>query len=119
MFYVGQVVKAKVLNCDVEKEKLLLSFKAVAGGDTEASPKPTFDFEVGKKVEVKVVSKVLTGLEVSILPEETIAFLPMMHLSDHVSNCQLLWEGLQEGDIISNVVCLSKKKPNIVSFSYF
>ncbi|XP_045547123.1 protein RRP5 homolog [Salmo salar] len=113
MFYVGQVVKAKVLNCDVEKEKLLLSFKAVAGGDTEASPKPTFDFEVGKKVEVKVVSKVLTGLEVSILPEETIAFLPMMHLSDHVSNCQLLWEGLQEGDIISNVVCLSKKKPNI------
>lgn len=43
-----QVVKAKVLNCDVEKEKLLLSFKAVAGGDTEASPKPTFDFEVGK-----------------------------------------------------------------------
>uniref|UniRef100_A0A674BQB2 Protein RRP5 homolog n=1 Tax=Salmo trutta TaxID=8032 RepID=A0A674BQB2_SALTR len=100
MFYVGQVVKAKVLNCDVEKEKLLLSFKAVAGGDTE-------------KVEVKVVSKVLTGLEVSILPEETIAFLPMMHLSDHVSNCLLLWEGLQEGDIISNVVCLSKKKPNI------
>lgn len=66
-----------------------------------------------------MVSKVLTGLEVSILPEETTALLPMMHLSDHVSNCQLLWEGLQEGDIISNVVCLSKKKPNIVSFSYF
>uniref|UniRef100_A0A674BMT8 Programmed cell death 11 n=1 Tax=Salmo trutta TaxID=8032 RepID=A0A674BMT8_SALTR len=109
MFYVGQVVKAKVLNCDVEKEKLLLSFKAVAGGDTEASPKPTFDFEVGKVRKCKV----LTGLEVSILPEETIAFLPMMHLSDHVSNCLLLWEGLQEGDIISNVVCLSKKKPNI------
>uniref|UniRef100_A0A8C8C0K3 Protein RRP5 homolog n=1 Tax=Oncorhynchus tshawytscha TaxID=74940 RepID=A0A8C8C0K3_ONCTS len=95
MFYVGQVVKAKVLNCDVEKEKLLLSFKAVAGGD------------------VKVVSKVLTGLEVSILPEETTALLPMMHLSDHVSNCLLLWEGLQEGDIISNIVCLSEKKPNI------
>uniref|UniRef100_A0A8C7J5R3 Protein RRP5 homolog n=1 Tax=Oncorhynchus kisutch TaxID=8019 RepID=A0A8C7J5R3_ONCKI len=113
MFYVGQVVKAKVLNCDVEKEKLLLSFKAVAGGDTEGPPKPKFDFEVGKKVEVKVVSKVLTGLEVSILPEEITALLPMMHLSDHVSNCLLLWEGLQEGDIISNILCLSEKKPNI------
>ncbi|XP_055770329.1 protein RRP5 homolog [Salvelinus fontinalis] len=113
MFYVGQVVKAKVLNCDVEKEKLLLSFKAVAGGDNEGPPKPKFDFEVGKKVEVKVVSKVLTGLEVSILPEETTALLPMMHLSDHVSNCLLLWEGLQEGDIISNIVCLSKNKQNI------
>uniref|UniRef100_A0A8C7JCQ5 Protein RRP5 homolog n=1 Tax=Oncorhynchus kisutch TaxID=8019 RepID=A0A8C7JCQ5_ONCKI len=110
MFYVGQVVKAKVLNCDVEKEKLLLSFKAVAGGDTEGPPKPKFDFEVGK---VKVVSKVLTGLEVSILPEEITALLPMMHLSDHVSNCLLLWEGLQEGDIISNILCLSEKKPNI------
>uniref|UniRef100_A0A8C7HZJ7 Protein RRP5 homolog n=1 Tax=Oncorhynchus kisutch TaxID=8019 RepID=A0A8C7HZJ7_ONCKI len=102
VFYVGQVVKAKVLNCDVEKEKLLLSFKAVAGGDTERPPKPKFDFEV--------VSKFLTGLEVSILPEETPALLPMMHLSDHMSNCLLLWEGLQEGDIISNIVCLSKKK---------
>uniref|UniRef100_A0A8C7S7A4 Protein RRP5 homolog n=1 Tax=Oncorhynchus mykiss TaxID=8022 RepID=A0A8C7S7A4_ONCMY len=119
VFYVGQVVKAKVLNCDVKKEKLLLSFKAVAGGDTEGPPKPKFDFEVGKvrkwqhKVEVKVVSKFLTGLEVSILPEETTALLPMMHLSDHVSNCLLLWEGLQEGDIISNIVCLSKKKQTI------
>uniref|UniRef100_A0A8C8C6G5 Protein RRP5 homolog n=1 Tax=Oncorhynchus tshawytscha TaxID=74940 RepID=A0A8C8C6G5_ONCTS len=126
MFYVGQVVKAKVLNCDVEKEKLLLSFKAVAGGDAEGPPKPKFDFEVGKKVEVKVVSKVLTGLEVSILPEETTALLPMMHLSDHVSNCLLLWEGLQEGDIISNIVlplslnpaCLKTltKKPTLKSF---
>ena len=43
-----QVVKAKVLNCDLAKEKLLLSFKAVAGGDTEAPPKPQFDFEIGK-----------------------------------------------------------------------
>uniref|UniRef100_A0A8C7PXV2 Protein RRP5 homolog n=1 Tax=Oncorhynchus mykiss TaxID=8022 RepID=A0A8C7PXV2_ONCMY len=120
MFYVGQVVKAKVLNCDVEKEKLLLSFKAVAGGDTEGPSKPKFDFEV------KVVSKVLTGLEVSILPEETTALLPMMHLSDHVSNCLLLWEGLQEGDIISNIVLpLSlnpaslktlTKKPTLKSF---
>uniref|UniRef100_A0A8C8K6M4 Protein RRP5 homolog n=1 Tax=Oncorhynchus tshawytscha TaxID=74940 RepID=A0A8C8K6M4_ONCTS len=106
VFYVGQVVKAKVLNCDVEKEKLLLSFKAVAGGDTERPPKPKFEFEVGKVRKCKF----LTGLEVSILPEETPALLPMMHLSDHVSNCLLLWEGLQEGDIISNILCLSKKK---------
>uniref|UniRef100_A0A8C7S801 Protein RRP5 homolog n=1 Tax=Oncorhynchus mykiss TaxID=8022 RepID=A0A8C7S801_ONCMY len=122
VFYVGQVVKAKVLNCDVKKEKLLLSFKAVAGGDTEGPPKPKFDFEVGKVRKCKF----LTGLEVSILPEETTALLPMMHLSDHVSNCLLLWEGLQEGDIISNIVlplslnpaCLKTltKKPTLKSF---
>ncbi|CAB1344590.1 unnamed protein product, partial [Coregonus sp. 'balchen'] len=94
-------------------ENMFYVGQAVAGGDTEGPPKTKFDFEVGKKVEVKVVSKVLTGLEVSILPEETTALLPTMHFSDHVSNCPLLWEGLQEGDIISNIVCLSKNRQNI------
>ncbi|KAJ8001870.1 hypothetical protein DPEC_G00173890 [Dallia pectoralis] len=106
-FYVGQVVKAKVLSCDLEKEKLCLSFRAVAGGDTE---EPQFDFKVGRLVNTKVLSKAHNGLEVSILPENITAFLPTMHLSDHVSNCPLLWEGIQEGDEISDVVCVSQSK---------
>uniref|UniRef100_A0A3Q4N724 Programmed cell death 11 n=1 Tax=Neolamprologus brichardi TaxID=32507 RepID=A0A3Q4N724_NEOBR len=64
IFYVGQVVKAKVLQCDPEKGKMVLSFKAVIH-----------------------------------------AVLPMSHLSDHMSNCPLLWESLQEGDIISKLIC--------------
>lgn len=59
-----------------------------------------------------------TGLEVSILPEDMPALLPTTHLSDHVTNCPLLWAGLQEGDTISNAVCLSRNKQIIVSF-YF
>ncbi|XP_036380286.1 protein RRP5 homolog isoform X1 [Megalops cyprinoides] len=113
LFYVGQVVKAKVLTCDADQEKLLLSFKAVAGGETETPQQPQFSFEVGKNVDATIVSKVLNGLEVSILPEEMPALLPMTHLSDHVSNCALLWEALKEGDIVSNAVCLTKKKQNI------
>ncbi|XP_012990759.2 protein RRP5 homolog [Esox lucius] len=106
-FYVGQVVKAKVLNCDVEKDKLLLSFRAVSGGDTV---EPKFDFNVGQILKTKVVSKVPSGLEVSILPGNITAFLPTVHLSDHVSNCPLLWEGIQEGDIIPDIVCVSLNK---------
>ncbi|XP_067114996.1 protein RRP5 homolog isoform X2 [Osmerus mordax] len=113
MFFVGQVVKAKVLNCDMAKEKLLLSFKAVAGGDTEATPKPQFDFEIGKKVEARLLTKVLGALEVAILPEEIPALLPISHLSDHVSNCPLLFEALQEGDTISNLVCVNHNKQHI------
>ncbi|XP_046899644.1 protein RRP5 homolog isoform X2 [Hypomesus transpacificus] len=113
MFFVGQVVKAKVLNCDLAKEKLLLSFKAVAGGDTEAPPKPQFDFEIGKKVEARLVAKVLGALEVAILPEEVPALLPISHLSDHVSNCPLLFEALQEGDTISNLACVNHNKQHI------
>ncbi|KAL2086750.1 hypothetical protein ACEWY4_017809 [Coilia grayii] len=124
LFYVGQVVKAKVLQCDPEKEKLLLSFRAVLQGESEGqenqkkekkekkakAEKPAFDFEIGKAVEVRVVSKAEDGLNVAIQPSEAPAFLPTMHLSDHASNCQLLWHALREGDLVSDAVCLSKAK---------
>lgn len=64
-----------------------------------------------------MLKKSAKGLEVSILPDNVRAILPTMHLSDHTSNCPLLWEGLQEGDNISNLVCCSRNKQNIVSFS--
>ncbi|KAI1896821.1 hypothetical protein AGOR_G00098810 [Albula goreensis] len=112
LFYVGQVVKAKVLQCDPDKEKMLCSFKAVFEGETETQE--NYSFEIGKRVEARITSKVPNGLEVSILPEEVAGLLPITHLSDHVSNCSLLWEALKEGDVISNVFCLSKNKQNII-----
>ncbi|XP_049426867.1 protein RRP5 homolog isoform X1 [Epinephelus fuscoguttatus] len=113
VFYVGQVLKAKVLQCDPDKAKMLLSFKAAVEGDTEKAATPQFDCEVGKRLEAKVLKKSITGLEVAILPDEVRAVLPTVHLSDHISNCPLLWESLQEGDSISNVICFNKNKQNI------
>ncbi|XP_054896895.1 protein RRP5 homolog [Poeciliopsis prolifica] len=111
VFYIGQVLKAKVLQCEPEKEKLLLSFKAA--GEAEESAEPPIDCQVGKRVEARVVKKSINSLEVVILPDEGRAVLPTVHLSDHVSNCQLLWEVLQEGDTISNLICFNKNKQNI------
>uniref|UniRef100_A0A673CB11 S1 motif domain-containing protein n=1 Tax=Sphaeramia orbicularis TaxID=375764 RepID=A0A673CB11_9TELE len=113
VFYIGQVLKVKVLQCDPEREKLLLSFKAALEGDSEKPPRPQSECEVGEKVEARVLKKVVTGLEVAILPDETRAVLPTMHLSDHLSNCPLLWENLQVGDNISNLVCFNNNKQNI------
>uniref|UniRef100_A0A8C9Y0K1 Protein RRP5 homolog n=1 Tax=Sander lucioperca TaxID=283035 RepID=A0A8C9Y0K1_SANLU len=113
VFYVGQVFKAKVLQCDPDKAKMLLSFKAAAEGDTEEAATAQFDCEVGKRLEAKVLKKSVNGLEVAVLPDEVRAVLPTMHLSDHISNCPLLWESLQEGDVISNVMCFNKNKQNI------
>lgn len=62
-----------------------------------------------------MLKKSVNGLEVAILPDDVRAVLPTMHLSDHMSNCRLLWEGLQEGDNISNVVCFNQNKQYIVS----
>ncbi|XP_066517483.1 protein RRP5 homolog isoform X2 [Hoplias malabaricus] len=114
LFYVGQVVKVKVLKCDPENEKLILSFKSVTQEDVERVQSAEFVFEVGKKVEAIVLKKDLTGLKVSLLPEKVTALLPMVHLSDHVSNWPLLWEGLQEGDTVSDAMCLCQSKHTIL-----
>lgn len=71
---------------------------------------------VMQRLEARLVKKMVNGLELSILPDEVSAVLPTVHLSDHVSNCPLLWGSLQEGDLISNLVCFNKNEQNIVSF---
>ena len=43
-----QVLKAKVLKCDPEKEKMVLSFKGAVEGGTEKAAKLQDDCEVGK-----------------------------------------------------------------------
>ncbi|XP_068178536.1 protein RRP5 homolog isoform X2 [Antennarius striatus] len=113
VFYVGQVLKAKVLKCDPDKAKMLLSFKAVVEGDTAEDVDPQVYLEVGKVLEATVLKKSIKGLEVSTLPDDVRAVLPTMHLSDHMSNCPLLWESLQEGDNISNLMCFNNTKSNI------
>lgn len=42
------MLKAKVLQCDPEKEKLLMSFKTSVEGDAENPPESDFECEVGK-----------------------------------------------------------------------
>uniref|UniRef100_A0AAQ4Q1H9 Protein RRP5 homolog n=1 Tax=Gasterosteus aculeatus aculeatus TaxID=481459 RepID=A0AAQ4Q1H9_GASAC len=119
MFYVGQVLKAKVLQCNPDKAKLVLSFKA-AEGDAEEVANPQFDCEVGQ-VSARIQKKSVTGLEVAILPDDIRAVIPTMHLSDHLSNCPLLLESMQEGDTISNLICFKNfnllgaisKKPTV------
>ncbi|KAL1281885.1 hypothetical protein QQF64_000688, partial [Cirrhinus molitorella] len=110
LFFQGQVVQAKVLKCNEQDKMLRLSFKAVTEADLNNVQTAKYDFVVGKMVEVSVSRKVLDGLEVTIFPEEVPAFIATVHLSDHVTNCLPLWTVLEEGDTISNIMCLSKNK---------
>uniref|UniRef100_A0A3Q3IP10 Protein RRP5 homolog n=1 Tax=Monopterus albus TaxID=43700 RepID=A0A3Q3IP10_MONAL len=103
VFYVGQVLKTKVLQCDPQKARMMLKL-----------PSPSLTVRLGW-LEARVLKKSVNNLEVTILPDEMRAVLPTVHLSDHTSNCPLLWESLQEGDNISNLVCFNKNKQNIVS----
>ncbi|XP_078421131.1 protein RRP5 homolog isoform X1 [Cetorhinus maximus] len=119
VFYVGQVVKVTVLKCDPSQEKLLLSLITTGAVGTEADgttkeSKVSTTYPIGKIVDVEVLAKVENGLEVSILPERVPAFLPTTHLSDHLSNCRLLAERLQKGDVLSRVMCLSQTRGHII-----
>ncbi|XP_075697204.1 protein RRP5 homolog isoform X2 [Rhinoderma darwinii] len=129
VFYKGQVVKVRVLECNPEKERMLLSFNIIGeeeneGKESEPSKKDTKNFERGKIVDVKIVRKSDDGLDVLILPEERPAFLPKTHLSDHIANCELLWHCLKAGDQVTGAMCLSTiqgktiltKKPALISF---
>ncbi|XP_077205715.1 protein RRP5 homolog [Paroedura picta] len=128
-FYEGQVVKVVVLKCEPEQERLLLSFKltdnALAEDSTreEASKTREVTYETGQVADVRILKKKENGLEVKILPNDVSAYLPTMHLSDHVTSCRLWWHWLQGNEILHNVVCLHDKgghitltrKPAIIS----
>ncbi|XP_006273719.2 protein RRP5 homolog [Alligator mississippiensis] len=120
VFYEGQVVKVTVLKCEPEQEKLLLSFnltsKSALEDEAEQAPKKKQEvtYETGQMVDVKVLKKRENGLEVSILSDNVPAHLPMMHLSDHIVNCKLLWHWLQEEDVLPRVMCLSNKGGHVM-----
>ncbi|KAM3913083.1 protein RRP5 homolog [Leptodactylus fuscus] len=125
IFCRGQVVKAKVIECDPEKKSLILSFKSIGEEEQPTHVKKnTAVYEYGKIVDVKIVSKVEDGLNVLILPEENPGFLPKIHLSDHVANCEFLWHSLKDGDQLPGVMSLSTfkgrttltRKPAFISF---
>ncbi|GAB1302513.1 Protein RRP5 homolog [Apodemus speciosus] len=103
VFYTGQVVKVAVLSCEPSKERMLLSFKLLSASEpkherAETTQKKGSAVSIGQQlVDVKVLEKTKTGLEVAILPHNIPAFLPTPHLSDHVANGPLLHHWLQTG----------------------
>ncbi|XP_069755491.1 protein RRP5 homolog [Narcine bancroftii] len=121
-FYMGQVLKVNILKCDPAQEKMLLSLRmhrhAIGRKPGRGSDIPVESDEAGyptgKIVDVRVLAKTKTGLQVAILPEQVTAFLPTTHLSDHVSSCQLLAETLRVDDIVPGVVCWSQASNQII-----
>ncbi|XP_028390902.1 protein RRP5 homolog isoform X2 [Dendronephthya gigantea] len=86
-FYVGQVVTCVVMSCSPAKQKLSLSF------NTSAVPSLNLkSLAPGTLVDVDVVGKTDSGLDVQIKPSNVPAFLPLPHLSDNLNNCSSLLE---------------------------
>lgn len=119
VFYVGQVVKVAVLNCEPSRERMLLSFKLLSdperkNGSVERRQKSKKAISVGQLVDVKILEKTKDGLHVAVLPHNIPAFLPTPHLSDHVTNGPLLYHWLQAGDTLHRVLCLSQSEKQVL-----
>ncbi|XP_013409500.1 protein RRP5 homolog isoform X4 [Lingula anatina] len=122
MFYIGQVVKCRVLNCFPDEERATLSFKVSErtpfGSKLATVPE---DFEIGKLVDCKITKKTDSGFDVALLPSRLRAFIPKAHLSDHMENCEVLWDSYSEGNVIKSAMYFNRssvltltKKPSFV-----
>ena len=67
-------------------------------------------------LEADVVNSSEEGLDVALLPSGAPAFLPVPHLSDHVSNCKALLSVYKPSTRLTSVVCYGRnKRQEIVS----
>ena len=64
-----------------------------------------------------MVSSTAEGLDVLLHPSGAPAFLPVSHLSDHMSNCKALLSAYKPSTRLANVVYYGKNKDkSIVSY---
>ena len=76
----------------------------------------TFSCSHFQRVKCRIVDKQSSGLNLELLPSGHAAFLPTMHLSDHVWHCEALWEVLSPGETLNDTVYLGTAGSMVVSF---
>ncbi|RMX61399.1 hypothetical protein pdam_00018294 [Pocillopora damicornis] len=106
-FYLGQVVLCHVLSCEPDQMRLRLSLQK------SSRPGPALENVniTTSLLEADVVNSSEEGLDVALLPSGAPAFLPVPHLSDHVSNCKALLSVYKPSTRLTNTVSL---KPSLV-----
>ncbi|XP_005094140.1 protein RRP5 homolog [Aplysia californica] len=84
LFYVGQVIRCRVVFCDAEQKKLVLSFNfGTSKGKADSDVSSQDHYELGKIVSARIVSQEENGYRLSLHSGKEMAFLPYSHLSDY------------------------------------
>ncbi|XP_052099288.1 protein RRP5 homolog [Mytilus californianus] len=115
VFFKGQVVKAKVLSWNEEKKTIILSFNVGAKSSFGTKEDESEDgMKIGQIMQCEVTGKTETGLDVK-LPSSKQAFLPIKHLTDSMETSHLLLDMYNPGDVIENVMYLSRNNMPIMT----
>ncbi|XP_039271542.2 protein RRP5 homolog [Styela clava] len=117
IFFVGQVMKCRLLSCDLEAERASFSFIL--------RPKPKDKKEDHTSVSnislvnLEVVNKIEGGFEVVVCDDDkqrdlwTKGFLPLMHLSDFPSLAHSWYEIITPHTVLEDCLPIGKKKQPI------
>lgn len=108
VFKEGEVVRCKVLRVDPERKRISLSLY-VDGAKPAKVPMLMDNVEMRSRVKCVVDEVMQDVIKVSILPENIKASIPVYHLSDYTSKCNLLKELIKERNEIKNAIVFSKR----------
>nr|CAB3264721.1 protein RRP5 homolog [Phallusia mammillata] len=123
-FFVGQVMKCRVISCEADAQRLLLSFclkpKQHNVKDARKEKSDTGRIKVGEIVSVKVKDSVESGLEVEITEPVTTDNkkhfnLPTTHLSDFPTLANEIHSTLKQGSVVQECLVVSIKPKPVVS----
>ena len=128
LFFLGQVLKCQVVDVNTSKNKITLSL--IIGGDSKMKPlgskqkKAVESIKLGHVYEdVKICEVSQEGIAVEVSEQKLKAFIPVNHLTDHVSLADQLLNTYKPGDVISKAMCFEKDvvpiltlKPSVMNF---
>ncbi|KAF9198450.1 rRNA biogenesis protein rrp5 [Haplosporangium sp. Z 27] len=102
VFQPGQVKTCRILEANVEEQRLKISFKKSSEIDLGS-------VSVGSIQKGKIVTIKQDIIHITLKPSEIKAVLPVGHLSDHLGEqADRVYHSLKEGMVISDLVIVSK-----------
>lgn len=113
MFYVGQVIRCRVVYFNVAEEKLKLSFNF--GSQAKKKPASDSSCEIDKITSAVIASKDTDGFTISLLPGKEAAFLPFSQLSDYTEVQELRKTALKAKDLLEELTLFKQKKQIIMT----
>ncbi|KAJ3411723.1 hypothetical protein HDV05_001783 [Chytridiales sp. JEL 0842] len=107
LFSVGQIVRGRIISIDPESSRMSFSIKQVdamqSGRVADMS-----SVNVGDVLEGRILSILPDSALLELQPSLARGFLHKHHLSDHLSHADALFDRLQEGATLKDLVVLEK-----------
>ncbi|XP_076815143.1 protein RRP5 homolog [Clavelina lepadiformis] len=113
-FYIGQVVRSRVISVDPQCQQLRLSFR-ILSRDKENLKSNDTQLKLGQVIDGKVTKKNDNSVEIEVIHQKTskdkpvIGHLHAMHLSDFKTISDNRFTELRVGSILNNCLVISTK----------